>query len=101
MPNTARVLIPLRAAWGLATSARAQPAVTARALFPTPQPVSKPAFDRPVAALTVGDLPKFGVMLLATAATMPLDRELARRFAQPSVANNRTYHDLAANLTKI
>ena len=71
-------------------------AATARA-----QTVPAPAFARPVAALTRHDVPKFAVMLVATAATMPLDRELARRFAQPSIANNRTYHETAKALTRV
>jgi membrane-associated phospholipid phosphatase len=58
-------------------------------------------FDGPVAPLTRHDVPRFGVMLLATAATMPLDRTLARRFAEPAIANNATYDDLAKNLTKV
>ena len=32
---------------------------------------------------------------------MPLDRELASRFAEPAIADNHTYKELARNLTKI
>jgi membrane-associated phospholipid phosphatase len=62
---------------------------------------ASPTFARPVAAITRGDLPKLGVMLVVTAATLPLDRPLARRFAEPWIADNRSYRELAKGLTRI
>ena len=64
------------------------------------EPARRP-FEGPVAALNKHDLARVGVMLLATAATMPLDRPLADRFAEPAIANNRTYQDVTDQLTKI
>lgn len=56
---------------------------------------------KPVQALQKKDIGRFGLMLAVTAATMPLDEPIARRFADPDIADNSTYKTLASDLTRI
>lgn len=61
--------------------------------------------DDPVPArvplLQRGDLRTLGLMLLATAATMPFDRTIAHEFADTSLHANSTYRSAAGKLTTI
>src|SRR5262245_23218270 len=56
---------------------------------------------KPVQALQKKDLGRFGLYLVATAATLPLDEPIANRFSNPDIKDNPTYKTLASDLTRI
>lgn len=55
----------------------------------------------PVSALTSGDIPKFGVMLIATGATMLLDKPIASVVNDSSYQDNPTYRTLSDALQRV
>jgi membrane-associated phospholipid phosphatase len=55
----------------------------------------------PVRALTSGDIPKFGVMLIATGATMLLDKPIASFVNDSSYQDNPTYRSVSDALQRV
>lgn len=83
-------------------AARAQtesPSSPRHAAAPAPA-VSDTARTR-IPLLQRGDLRTLGLMLLATAATLPFDRTIAHEFADSSVQANGNYRSAAGKLTTI
>src|SRR5262245_32440409 len=55
----------------------------------------------PVSALTSGDIPKFGVMIIATGATMLLDKPIASFVSDSSYQDNPTYRAVSDVLQQV
>ena len=66
-----------------------------------PHTAAADSTPRRVPLLQRGDLRTLGLMILATAATMPFDRTIAHEFADSALHANSTYRSAAGKLTTI